>query len=72
MNLSSHVKTHKILKMKVRVSLPIQPTLEFHLKKNCNGPAYQNGHRRYQYVINLFMAAIFYLMHGKRDKYKYT
>ena len=56
-----------------RVSLPIQPTVEFHpLKKNCDGPAYRNGHRRYQYVINLFMAAIFYLMHGKRDKYKYT
>ena len=53
-----------------RVSLPIQPTLEFHpLKKNCYGLA---GHRRYQYVINLFIAAIFNLMLGKRDKYKYT
>ena len=56
-----------------RVSLPIQPTLEFYsLKKNCDGPAYHNGPRRYQYVINLFMAAIFYIMHGKCDKYKYT
>ena len=42
------------------------------LKKNCDGPAYQNGRRRYQYVINLFMASIFYIMHGKCDKYKYT
>ena len=70
MNVSSHVKLAKFKKMKV---IEIQPILEFHpLKKNCDGPAYQNGHRRYQYVINLFMAAIFYLMHGKRDKYKYT
>ena len=44
----------------------------YSLKKNCDGPAYQNGPRRYQYVINLFMAAIFYIMHGKCDKYKYT
>ena len=59
--LSSHVKLASY-----RVSLPIQPTLEFHpLKKNCYGAAYRNGHRRYQYVINLFMAAISYLMHGK-------
>ena len=56
-----------------RVSLPIQPTLEFYsLKKNCDGPAYQNGPRRYQYVINWFMTAIFYIIHGKCDKYKYT
>ena len=41
--------------MKVIVSLPIQPTLEFHpLKKNCDGQAYRNVHRRYQYVINLY------------------
>ena len=69
--------TRKTLKKKkkesYRVSLPIQLTLEFYsLKKNCDGPAYQNGPRRYQYVINLFMAAIFYIMHGKWDKYKYT
>ena len=46
--------------------------MEFHLKKNCDGPVKYRCHKQINDILIAPVTISIGFMHGKRDKYKYT